>query len=305
MEMWIVITVAAAFLQNIRSTLQKHLKGAMGTTGATFVRFGFGAPFAILFLATLTLTTGKPVPSPNAAFVAWVVTAALAQIVAQALLVHLFSFRNFAVGTAYSRTEPAQAALFGLMFLGETVSSGALMAIAISVTGVMLISVARTAITPVSLIASVFSRTALIGLASGTAFGVAAVGYRAASLALATGMAAPDYLLQASTVLVWAIIFQSAVMLAWILAREPGELPRISKAWKISALTGLVGATASFGWFAAMTLQQAAVVKALAQIELLFTFASSIFFFRERINRFETIGCLAIATGIVILVLAR
>ena len=48
MEAWIVITIAAAFIQNIRSSLQKHLKGAMGTTGATFVRFGFGAPFALV-----------------------------------------------------------------------------------------------------------------------------------------------------------------------------------------------------------------------------------------------------------------
>lgn len=305
MEMWIVITIAAAFLQNIRSTLQKHLKGAMGTTGATFVRFGFGAPFAIVFLLALTAAGGKPVPAPNPAFMFWVVTAALAQIVAQALLVHLFSFRNFAVGTAYSRTEPAQAALFGLVFLGETVSSGTLSAIAISVTGVMLISVARTAVTPLSLVGSVFSRTALVGLASGTAFGVAAVGYRAASLALAAGMDEPDYLLQASTVLVWAIIFQSIVMLAWMMMRDPGELSRIAGAWKIAALTGLVGATASFGWFAAMTLQQAAVVKALAQIEMLFAFASSVFFFREKINRLEAIGCVAIAAGIVVLVLVK
>ena len=51
MELWIPITVAAAFLQNLRSAAQKHLKGVMGTTGATFVRFGFGLPFALLFVA--------------------------------------------------------------------------------------------------------------------------------------------------------------------------------------------------------------------------------------------------------------
>ena len=42
MELWIPITIAAAFLQNVRSTLQKYLKGRIGTTGATFVRFGYG-----------------------------------------------------------------------------------------------------------------------------------------------------------------------------------------------------------------------------------------------------------------------
>ena len=47
MSLWIPITIAAAFLQNVRSALQKHLKGVMGTTGATFVRFGYGFPFAL------------------------------------------------------------------------------------------------------------------------------------------------------------------------------------------------------------------------------------------------------------------
>lgn len=53
MELWIPITLAAAFLQNVRSSLQKYLKGRMGTTGATFVRFGFGMPFVLAFLAFL------------------------------------------------------------------------------------------------------------------------------------------------------------------------------------------------------------------------------------------------------------
>jgi drug/metabolite transporter (DMT)-like permease len=66
---------------------------------------------------------------------------------------------------------------------------------------------------------------------------------------------------------------------------------------------GLVGASASFGWLMAMTLQQAAVVKALAQIEMLFTFASSIFFFKEKINALETAGCLLIVGGILLLLL--
>src|SRR5688572_8355957 len=107
MSLWIPITIAAAFLQNVRSALQKHLKGVMGTTGATFVRFGFGFPFALLFVAVLNLGVGYPLPRVNALFLGWAVVGGLGQIAATALLIHLFSFRNFAVGTAYSRTEPA------------------------------------------------------------------------------------------------------------------------------------------------------------------------------------------------------
>lgn len=299
MELWIPITLAAAFLQNLRSATQKHLKSVMGTTGATFVRFGFGFPFVLLLVAGLHLGAGYRIPAPTPAFLGWAALGGLTQIGATFLLIHLFSFRNFAVGTAYSRTEPAQAAVFGLLFLGERVTLGTVIAIAISVSGVMLISVAHEPKNWRSLLTSLRSRNALIGIASGTLFGIAAVAYRAASLSLG----GPNYVMQAATTLAWVICFQTVIMFVWMLMKDRAEIGRIAGAWKLSLFTGLVGASASFGWFAAMTLQQAAIVKALAQIEMLFTFASSVFFFREKISPIEAVGCLLVAFGIVVLVL--
>jgi len=300
MDLWIPITLAAAFLQNLRSATQKHLKSVMGTTGATFVRFGFGLPFALVFLAALAVFGADGVPAPNGAFLLWAAAGAFGQIAATFLLVHLFSYRNFAVGTAYSRTEPAQAALFALAFFGERVSAGSLAAIVISVFGVMLISVAHMRMSWRNLVTSVFARTAMIGLTSGALFGVTAVAYRAASLALG----GPNFMMQAAVTLVWALALQTAAMAAWMLWKDRAELGRIALAWKPSLLTGFAGASASFGWFMAMTLQQAAVVKALGQVEMLFTFAASVFFFKEKINRIETAGCVLIVAGIVVLVLA-
>jgi drug/metabolite transporter (DMT)-like permease len=269
----------------------------MGTTGATFVRFGFGLPFALLFVVGLNVFGGYEMPSPSPAFLGWAVAGGVAQIVATFLLIHLFSFRNFAVGTAYSRTEPAQAALFGLIFLGERASPGTLFAIAVSVIGVMLISVAQSSLGLRSLIASTVSRNALIGIASGTAFGIASVAYRAASLSLG----GTNFMMQASVTLAFVITLQTAVMLAWMILRDREEIGRIARAWKVSLFTGLAGASASLGWFAALTLQHAAIVKSLAQIEMIFTFAASVFFFRERINRLEIVGCLLIVAGILVL----
>ncbi|MDR0807606.1 MAG: DMT family transporter [Gemmobacter sp.] len=300
-ELWVPITLASAFLQNLRSTAQKHLKGVMGTTGATFARFGFGMPFALLFVALLHWGPGHPLPNPNAGFFGWVVVGGISQIAATFLLVHLFSFRNFAVGTAYSRTEPAQAAVFGLLFLGEVVTAGTLMAITISVVGVMLISVARVAINPRALMTSILAPTALIGLLSGTCFGLSAVAYRGASLALG----GPNFMMQSAFTLSAVTLFQTVLMLGWIVLRDPAELRRIGTAWKPSLFVGFVGALGSFGWFAAMTLREAAVVKALAQVEMIFTFASSAFFFKERINRFEIAGCVLIAFGVLALILFR
>ena len=303
MPAWIAITFVSAFLQNLRSVLQKHLKGAISTAGATAVRFLFGAPFAVLYLAIMVFGLDRPLPVPGQAFAIYAVIGAMAQIVATFLLVHLFSFRNFAVGTAYSRTEPAQAALFGLLVLGEAASAGTLTAIAISVFGVMLISIARTTLSAGAILAASVSRTALIGLASGTFFGLSAVSYRSASLTLAPSLPAPDAVMQAGYTLVVVILVQSLAMGLWFLAFDRGEFRRIAKVWKPALATGFVGATASFGWFVAMTLQQAAVVKALAQVEMLFTFASTVFIFKEKINRLELAGCLLIVFGILALLI--
>lgn len=299
MDLWIPLTLAAAFLQNLRSATQKHLKSVMGTTGATFVRFGFGLPFALLFLSLIVLLGSHRPPTPNLPFLLWCGIGALAQIAGTFLLIHLFSFRNFAVGTAYSRTEPAQAALFALVLFGEKVGIGGLVAIGISVFGVMLISVAHMAMTWRNLVGSVLARNALIGLTSGAAFGMAAVAYRAASLALG----GPNFIMQAAMTLVCALALQTVVMGAWMLWKDRTEIGRIARAWKPALFTGFAGASASFGWFMAMTLQQAALVKALGQIEMLFTFAASVFVFRERINRIEIAGCALIVAGILVLVL--
>ncbi len=301
MELWIPITIAAAFAQNLRSAAQKHLKSKMGTTGATYVRFLFGMPFVLCVLAILVFGFGFVLPEPGALFYGWAVVGAIAQIAATFLLVHLFSFRNFAVGTAYSRTEPVQAAIFGLVLLGEGISSGVMVAIAISVVGVMLISVAHLPMSLRNLGASLVSSTALTGLASGLLFGISAIAYRAASLSLG----GPNFVVQGTLTLAFVITFQVVVMTAWIAWRERGEFARIAAAWKPSLLAGLMGAIASLGWFTAMTLQNAAIVKALAQVEMLFTFAASVFFFKERINRMELAGCLLIVAGIVVLVLMR
>src|SRR3546814_485494 len=105
MELWIPITIVGAFMQNIRSAVQKHLKGRLTTLGAAYVRFLYAAPFALLYLFSLKSATGLPWPEPNLTFLAYCIAGGIAQIMFTALLVWLFSFRNFAVGTTYSQTE--------------------------------------------------------------------------------------------------------------------------------------------------------------------------------------------------------
>ena len=294
MELWIPVTIAAAFLQNLRSALQRHLRSSLGTRGASFVRFGYGFPVAVLYVAALHFVGGYFLPQMNWPFVGWAILGGLAQIYATIMLVYLFSLRNFAVGTAYSKTEPVQAALFGLVLLGERLHPGTVVAIIIGGIGVMLISVARTPLNARSLLAALFSRTALIGIASGGVFGISAVAYRSASLSLD----GPNAVVQAAFTLAFVTGFQTLYMLVWMVFTDRAEIGKVIRSWRSSALVGLAGVLGSAGWFTAMTLQQVAYVRALGQIELVFTFAASVFLFKERINRLEVLGCLLILTGI-------
>ena len=165
----------------------------------------------------------------------------------------------------------------------------------------MLISVARTNVSFIGLFTASVRRNAFVGLLSGALFGLAAISYRGASLALG----GPNFLMQASVTLAFVIVLQSCLLLAWMFLREPGQFGLIRRAWKPSLRVGIAGASASLGRFMAMTLQNAAVVKALAQVEMLFAFATSVFLFKEKVNRIELAGCLLIVAGIVVMMVLK
>lgn len=301
MPLWIPITIAAAFLQNLRSTLQKQLTGEMSAMGATYVRFAYGLPVAALYLWGLTAFTGATMPEPNVAFLAYAALGGLAQIWGTVLLVAIFAYRNFAVGNTYSKTETIQTALFGVIVLGDLLSLGAFLAILVSLAGVIVISIATAQLTLGAFVRSLGEKPTLMGIGSGACYGVAAVCYRAASLSLER----PDFLTAAAYTLAVVLAIQTAAMTLWLVWRSPADLRAALSTWKVSSVVGLAGALASMGWFTAMTIQNAAYVRALGQIELVFTFISSHFIFRERTNRLEFVGIALVAGGILLLLVAR
>jgi hypothetical protein len=110
--LWALFTVIAAASQTVRNAAQRELTATLGTVGATHVRFLFGFPFGLLFLAAV-IANGVPLPRPPAVYWAWVLDGALTQIAATALMLAAMSDRSFVVIYAYIKTEPVQVALFG------------------------------------------------------------------------------------------------------------------------------------------------------------------------------------------------
>lgn len=296
-ELWIPITVAAAFLQCVRTAIQKHLTGQLSTNGASYARFVYGFPVAVVYLWLLIGPIGLPLPDAHAAFLAYCLVGAVTQIIATSLLIQVFRYRNFAVGTTYSKTEAVQTAIFGFLLLGDPLSAGAFGAILVSFVGVVLMSLAKTGTGLTRMFSGLTETPALIGIGSGALFGVTAVSVRAAALSLG----GEGFLVQAAYTLAVVLAMQTVLMSVYLAWREPGQLAKVARTFRISGLVGLTGVLGSIGWFSAMTLENAAYVRTLGQVELVFTFIASYFFFRERATKTEIAGILLIVGGIVLL----
>ncbi|MDJ0895534.1 MAG: hypothetical protein QNJ92_10380, partial [Alphaproteobacteria bacterium] len=84
MELWVPITIAAAFFQNLRSALQKHLKAQLSTSGATYARFLYAWPLALIYVGALWQGQGLAIPAPSVTFAVWCMLGGGAQILATA-----------------------------------------------------------------------------------------------------------------------------------------------------------------------------------------------------------------------------
>jgi len=296
MEAWIIFTVAAAFLQNLRNGMQKSLNHILSTTGAAYTRFAFGLPLALAYWVTLYSLSGDQL---NWGWNFWIYSfvGGIAQVLAMVSLLHSFSLRGFAVGTAYAKTETLLTAIFTIILLGEEVSGQVLIAIIISLAGVFLLSSAKSGKRFRDILFSWTDRAALYGLASACLLGLSAVSYRGAALS----MDGSGVLLPAASTLLVALAIQTAVMTVYLILKEKGELLKVWRNRGRGAMVGLASMLGSVGWFTAMTLQNAAYVRALGQVELIFTFLTSVLIFRENIAKAEIGGTLLIVGGVLIL----
>ena len=291
-SLWVASTVLAALAQTARNATQRELTRSLGTVGATHVRFLFGFPFALAGLAAVLVLSGTPSPRPGAAFWPWILFGALAQIGATALMLALMEARSFVVTIAYTKTEPVQVALFGLVFLGEHVTLPGAVAILLATAGVMVVSWKGGA----GAFASV--RPALLGIGSGALFALSAVGFRGAIRSLEN----TTFFVASSFTLAVALVLQAALLSLYLLPREPGVLLAILRAWRPSLLAGFTGALASEFWFLAFSLTTAANVRTLALVELLFAQAVSVFVFRQALSLRDSAGILLLSTGVGLLV---
>ena len=298
MELWVPVTVSAALFQCWRTAMQQKLRHLLSVNGAGFVRFLYGAPTALVLLIGALLVSGAPLPQVNAAFLLACTAGGLAQIVATNLLIMAFGYRNFAVGTAYSKTETAQSAVLALILLGEVLHPAAWFGICVGLAGVMTLSLAGRGLRPRELAAATVQPAALAGLSAGFLFALTAVLIKVANHTLSGS----SVFVRALLVLVVTNTLQTLMQGGYLAWREPAELRKAFTTWRSSALVGTLSAAGSACWFTAFALADIALVRSVGQVEIVFTLLFSRFYLKETLKPGDVIGLVLVVTGVLLIV---
>lgn len=290
--LWIPTTIIAAAAQTARNATQAGLIKTIGTIGATQVRFLYGFPFALIFLAFVATVSGEKVPAPDQDFFLFTLAGAVSQIAATALMLAAMKERSFSVTTAYVKTEPLLIALAGLILLGDNPTALGWLAIVLATAGVVL-----TALKPGASLGGGGWKPVLLGVAAAGSFAMSAVSFRGAIMGLESGF----FVIRATTTLAWSLGMQTALLLVWMALFDRPALVGSFKAWRQSIPAGFLGAFASQFWFIGFSLTSAANVRTLALVEVFMAMFVSRRIFDQSISRREVMGMLLIVLGVALL----
>ena len=293
---WLPATLLAGAIQAWRTAVQRRVSREMSVNAAGLVRYLYGLPFTMLLLAGHRLIFPGPLPSPDPSFLLFCLGGGLAQIIATNLLIMAFAHRNFVVGTAYSKTEAVQGAILSFLLMGERLPPLAWVGIGCGVAGIMLLSIGGER---PGFISALGQPAALCGIASGFFFALTAIAIRRATQEVGGGAhTAP--VLAALIVLVVTVAMQTMMQGGFLLLREPGEMRKVLRGWRISGQVGLLSALGSACWFTGFATAPVALVRIVGQVEVAFTLGFGHFYLGERMKRSEAMGLILVATGVVL-----
>ncbi len=291
--LWIPATIAAAAFQVARNAAQRSLMSGAGPWGATLVRFLFGLPFSCAFVA-VALAVAPHALTFTPAFFAWSALGAFAQIGATAALLVAMHRSSFALGTAFQQSGLPFAALIGFFAFGDHLSPAAWGGILLATAGLTALSWPRKIEGPRDWSA------AILGTVSGASFAVSANAFRQASHALDLAHPIPAALV--TVAVVQAI--QSLALGGWMALFARHSLMSALRSWRVSLGAGLFGALASAGWFVALAMAPAGLVRAVGVVEMPIAALAGQRLFAEHISRWQWLFGGATAVGVLLAALA-
>lgn len=293
---WIPAALTAGLFQAWRTAIQQKLRATLSVSGAGLVRYLYGAPVALLLAAAWFAWSGESIAAPGWRYFAFALGGGLAQILATNALIAAFGHRGFVVGTAFSKTEALQAALFSILVLGEHLPLLVWLGIGCGVGGVMTLGLSGRGEGLRGVLSHLSERGAQLGLLSGALFALTAVLVRLATqeLPIANPVA------RALETLVVVNIAQTLMHGAWIAWREPATLGAVLRGWRAAAPVGVLSACGSACWFLGFATAPVALVRVVGQVEVLFTLGFGHFYLREALRKDEALGLLLVSLGVVL-----
>ena len=297
--LWIPFTVFAALMQSVRTAAQKQLNQRMSIMGTTYVRSLFGLPVLLVFLGGVTLFTGLGAPDFKPTFLLHTAGGALTQVLATALLIHLFRLKNFAVGTMLTKTDLILTALIGTLLFTEKVSPPGWAAILVVMCGVTLMLLGKSGAAAFKTRGEALShlllgRSTQVALVCALLFSLSYLFLRAATLELGDA----HFLWRAGWTVVLATALQTVCLGLWLAMKEPAVFRQMWPVRGIASFIGLTSALGSIGWYSAFALQNASYVRAVGQIEAVFTLTISWLYFWEKITALELSGIACTIAGV-------
>ena len=137
-----------------------------------------------------------------------------------------------------------------------------------------------------------------MGLSCGIFLGLSSVLYKVALDSVTTDLIYKKVLVLSFL----ALAFQSAIFGIYIVATEgKRNALKLLLLWKSGMPVGFFGCAATFCWFYAFSLVDATLVRAVGQLEIVFSVLISYIFYKERITGFELIGMTLITVSILAL----
>ena len=292
MEPWIIFTLLAVIMQSVRTAAQKQITREISVQSATLVRFLFGIKFAALYFF-LTMWIFQPINFElNIKFIISGALASVSQVLATVFLIKALTLKNFAVGTALAKTEALLTAVLGSIFFSAYLNPKGYLSILFGVCGLLIASNWDVTLKDLS-----DNQSIRYGLGAGLGFALASLWIRDASLSLEI-----PRIVSAAAVLLYMVILQSLICLVWISVKEPEQFMLIQKNLKSSLFIGFTGVLGSIGWFTAMSLQNAALVKTLGQIEFIASLLITYLYFNEKTSTREYLGIAFIAFSLLLLI---
>jgi drug/metabolite transporter (DMT)-like permease len=298
MPLWVFATVSAAILQVWRTALQQRLRGTLSPNGAGFVRYAFGAPWSAGAVIALFLS-GTELPSWNRHFFWTVALGGIAQIVGTNFLIRAFGLRDFAIGTAYSKTEALQTAAISVAFLDEVLPVQGWIGIVISLGGVIVLALKGDLTKIRTIVGATGDKAMWAGITAGAGFAIAAVCIRSASNSLGVEQPVVRALMTLSVMNTIQLVLNGS----WLAVADRPQFTAIRQTVKMCSLVGLLSVAGSAGWAIGMTLQEAAVVRTLGQIDLVFAFIVGRFVFGEQRRNSEFLGSALVVVGVVLVLI--